>query len=73
MAQNQISMPGVFGGLMRFDEEFKSRFMISPAHVIVYIILIILFGFSRPLAFESNTNFFGEYNFALRNVGNYEQ
>lgn len=39
---NKISMPGVFGGLMRYDEEFTSRFMISPAQVIGFIILIII-------------------------------
>lgn len=43
MADSKISMPGAFGGLMRYDEEYKSRFMISPEHVIGFIILIILF------------------------------
>jgi len=40
---NKISMPSGFGGLMRFDEEFKSRFMITPAHVIALVIAIIAF------------------------------
>jgi preprotein translocase subunit Sec61beta len=39
----KISMPGSFGGLMRYDEEFKSRFMMSPAQVIGLIVLIIIF------------------------------
>lgn len=43
MADNKISMPGVFGGLMRYDEEYQSRFMISPTQVIGFIVLIILF------------------------------
>ncbi len=43
MANNKISMPGAFGGLMRYDEEYKSRFTISPQHVIGFIIVIILF------------------------------
>ena len=42
-SDNKIQMPGSFGGLMRYDEEFKSRFMISPAAVLGLIILIILF------------------------------
>ncbi len=42
MADNKIQMPGVFGGLMRYDEEYKSRFMLSPATVIGFIIAIIL-------------------------------
>lgn len=40
---NKIQMPGVFGGLMRYDEEFSSRFMISPTQVIGFIVVIILF------------------------------
>ncbi len=39
----KISMPGSFGGLMRYDEEFKSRFMMSPAQVIGVIVFIIIF------------------------------
>lgn len=39
----KISMPGSFGGLMRYDEEFKSRFMLSPYHVIAFLIVIVLF------------------------------
>ena len=43
MAQdNKMSMPGVFGGLMRYDEEFTSRFMLSPAQVIGFIVSIIV-------------------------------
>jgi preprotein translocase subunit Sec61beta len=40
---NKISMPGSFGGLMRYDEEYKSKFMLTPTHVIAFIILIVLF------------------------------
>ena len=40
---NKISMPGSFGGLMRYDEEYKSKFMLSPVHVIAFIIVVILF------------------------------
>ena len=40
---NSISMPGGFGGLMRYDDEYPSRFMLDPKHVIVFVILIILF------------------------------
>ena len=44
MADNKIQMPGAFGGLMRYDEEFTSKFMISPAAVLVLIVLIVLFA-----------------------------
>lgn len=43
MADNQIQMPGSFGGLMRFDEEYASKFYLKPTHVIAFIILIIIF------------------------------
>lgn len=39
---NRISMPGVFGGLMRYDEEYESRFKLKPAHIIVFIIVFAL-------------------------------
>lgn len=40
---NKIHMPGSFGGLTRYDEEYKSRIMLSPYHVIGFLILIIIF------------------------------
>jgi len=43
MADQKIQMPAGFGGLMRFDEEFKSKIMIKPVHVIGFVILIIVF------------------------------
>jgi len=46
MADNQIQMPGGFGGLMRFSEEYSSKFNLKPTHVIVFIIMIIIFRFS---------------------------
>ncbi len=39
----RISMPGAFGGLMRYDEEYPSKFMLSPVHVIIFMILIVVF------------------------------
>ena len=44
MAQQQrMQMPGVFGGLMRYDDEYKSKFMMSPAVVVGFVIAIIVF------------------------------
>jgi preprotein translocase subunit Sec61beta len=45
----KIHMPGSFGGLMRYDEEYNSRFMLSPTHVIIFLILILLFVLSLKL------------------------
>jgi preprotein translocase subunit Sec61beta len=47
MAQdNKIHMPGAFGGLMRYDEEYNSRFMLSPVQVVAIIIgvLVLVIG-----------------------------
>lgn len=43
MADSKLNLPGGMGGLMRYDEEYTSKIMISPTHVIVFIILVILF------------------------------
>lgn len=44
MADNKINMPGGMGGLMRYDEEYTSKFMISPTQVVILLILIALFA-----------------------------
>ncbi len=41
--QNQIQMPGAFGGLMRYDSEFHSRLAITPQAVIGFLVAIIAF------------------------------
>ena len=44
MAQdNRIQMPGAFGGLMRFEEEYASKINLQPTHVILFIILVVAF------------------------------
>jgi preprotein translocase subunit Sec61beta len=51
MAENRMQMPGVFGGLMRYDEEFKSRFMIGPIQVVGFVVIVILFVIFLKLVF----------------------
>jgi len=53
MAQqsNSINMPGGFGGLMRFSEEYVSKINLKPTHVVVFIILIVLFRISLDIIF----------------------
>jgi len=41
--QNKINLPGGFGGLTRYDEEYDSMFNLKPTHVILFIIIIIAF------------------------------
>jgi|TARA_Y100000310_G_scaffold70609_1_gene66308 preprotein translocase subunit Sec61beta len=40
---NSVNLPGGFGGLTRFSEEYESKFNLKPTHVIVFIILIVMF------------------------------
>jgi len=37
---NQIQMPGVFGGLMRYNDEYKSSIMFKPWHIIAFIVAL---------------------------------
>lgn len=39
---NQVSMPGVFGGLMRYNDEYKSTLMFKPWHIIGGIVVLAL-------------------------------
>lgn len=41
MADN-ISTPSGMGGLMRFNEEYSSKFQISPTQVIILIAIVII-------------------------------
>ena len=43
MADQGVNLPGGFGGLTRFNEEYPSKFNLKPTHVIGFIILIVLF------------------------------
>jgi preprotein translocase subunit Sec61beta len=41
--QNQgINLPGGFGGLVSYKEEYESKFMLKPTHVIGFIIMIVI-------------------------------
>lgn len=37
-----IRMPSSQGGLMRYYDEYKSKFQLKPGHVIVMAILVIV-------------------------------
>ena len=38
-----ISVPSGFGGLTRFREEYASKFNLTPASVVGFVILILIF------------------------------
>lgn len=52
MADSGINVPSGFGGLVKFKEEYKSKFNLKPTHIIVFIILIVLFRISLSFIFK---------------------
>ncbi len=51
MAENKINVPSGMGGLMRYDAEYKSKFMFPPSAVIVFIIIVLLFVIALKILF----------------------
>ncbi|MEK6899191.1 MAG: hypothetical protein AABW79_03795 [Nanoarchaeota archaeon] len=45
----QVRMPGVFGGLMRYDSEFDSALSFSPVAVVAFVVLILVFVFALKI------------------------
>ncbi len=43
MAENKVNLPGGFGGLTRFSEEYSSYFNLKPIHIIIFVIFIVAF------------------------------
>ncbi len=43
MADSGVNMPSGLGGLVRFKEEYQSKFNLSPVHVVVFILLLVVF------------------------------
>lgn len=39
----KINLPGGFGGLMRYSEEYASYINVKPAYVVLFVVLIIAF------------------------------
>lgn len=46
-----INLPSGYGGLLRYNEEYPSKFMLKPAHVIIFIILVIVFALGLSIFF----------------------
>ena len=42
MANTGINLPSGFGGLMRYNEEYHTKFSLKPVHVIGLLIFIVL-------------------------------
>jgi preprotein translocase subunit Sec61beta len=43
MAKSNINVPAGFGGLVRYGEEYESKLMLKPEHVIIMIAIVIIF------------------------------
>mgnify|MGYP003866057807 FL=1 len=48
MASNPVSSPPGLGGLMRYDEEYESKFNLKPTHVIIFVVLVLGFRLLLP-------------------------
>jgi preprotein translocase subunit Sec61beta len=46
-----VNLPGGFGGLTRFNEEYSSYINLKPMHVVLFIVLIVAFRIALPLFF----------------------
>ncbi len=42
MAQERVSMPSSMGGLVRYFDEYKSKFELKPGHVVILVVIVIL-------------------------------
>jgi preprotein translocase subunit Sec61beta len=51
MANQGLNVPSGMGGLMRYNEEYKSNFMLKPAHVILFLIATIALTFFLKIFF----------------------
>ena len=51
-SDNKINLPGGFGGLMRYSEEYASYINLKPAHVVIFVILIVAFRIVMPYIFK---------------------
>ena len=43
MADNMINLPSGYGGLTSFNQDTGTRFKLRPAHVIGFVVLIVVF------------------------------
>lgn len=43
MAKNNVSMPSSGGGIVRYFDDYKSKFQLKPGHVVFLIVVILIF------------------------------
>lgn len=42
MANDKISLPSSGSGIIRYFDEFKSKFALKPEHVIILIVIVMI-------------------------------
>ena len=42
MADDKIQLPSGMGGLVRYFDDYKSKIMFNPEHVVAFIVLVIV-------------------------------
>ena len=42
-SDSNMNVPGPFGGLVRYDSEYRSKLSIEPSYVVAFTILVLLF------------------------------
>ena len=42
MAQPRVSMPSGMGGLVRYFDEYKSKFKFKPGHIVILCVVVIV-------------------------------
>lgn len=50
-SDGKINLPGGFGGLMRYSEEYSSYINLKPSHVVIMIILFLGLRILLPYIF----------------------
>ena len=51
-SDNKVNLPGGFGGLMRYSEEYDSYVNLKPSYVVLFVILIVAFRIVMPYIFK---------------------
>ena len=49
MANGGVNVPSGLGGLVKFKEEYQSKFNLKPTHVVIFVLIIVAFRIALQL------------------------
>lgn len=49
MARRSSKLPASYGGLVRYFDEYRSKIVIKPEHVIIFTLFVIIVGLGLNL------------------------